>query len=51
MDVLCLVIWVLNLIFAIGDVVQNKPISSVSGICAMLICIIYYLAKIMGWSV
>lgn len=51
MNVLYLVIWVLNLAFAIADVVQKKPISSVAGICAMLICIIYYLAKIMGWSV
>lgn len=47
MDILCLVIWVLNLVFAVMDVVNKKPINSVSGICAMLICVIYYLAKIM----
>lgn len=46
MDILCLVIWILNLIFAIIDIIYKRPINPVASICAMLVCIIHYLIRI-----
>jgi hypothetical protein len=46
MDILCLVIWILGLIDAVVRSVKKEPISSVQGICAILIVIIHYLERI-----
>lgn len=48
MNIFCLVVWVLSLIVTVVQAVNKEPISPVSGICAMLVCIIYYLEKILG---
>lgn len=46
MDIFCLVIWILNLIIAVSEVVNNRPINPVVSICAMFVCIVLYLARV-----
>ena len=47
MDVLCLVIWILNLVFAVIQTINNEPVSRVASICAMLVCVLVYLERIL----
>ncbi len=47
MDIFCLVIWILNLIFAVAHTVNNEPVSPVVTICALVVCVVHYLEKIM----
>jgi hypothetical protein len=48
MNIFCLVVWTLSLIVAAVQAVNKEPISPIVSICAMLVCIIYYLEKILG---
>lgn len=48
MDILCLVIWVLSLIDAVAQTIKKEPVRPVSAICAIVVCIIYYLGNVLG---
>ena len=47
MDILCLVIWILNTVLAVNAMVNNEQISPVVTICALIVCVLHYLERIM----
>lgn len=46
MNVICLLIWIFNLVCGIANIVNNEPVSPTLYICAVVVCIIYYLGEV-----
>lgn len=48
MNLACLIIWSILGIIAIYDLIKNNPVSPISHFCAVLICILHYLEKVLN---
>jgi energy-converting hydrogenase Eha subunit C len=50
MNFLCLLIWIVVFVSTFGKILEEKPISAMWSISAMLICIIHFAEKCWGWG-
>ncbi len=46
LNIICLIIWMLNLIFGIHSMMIGEPVNEIVYICAVLICILYYIKEL-----
>ena len=46
MNFICLMIWILQLISETIKIVKGKPVSPVISICAILVCIMWYIDRL-----
>lgn len=46
LNILCLIIWIIWLIHGIYCCINKKEVSKIGFICAVIICILYYLEHI-----
>ena len=44
---LCLAIWVFQLVVAFWNIYNKQPVNSYAYICSLIICIMYYIERIM----
>lgn len=47
LNIICLIIWILNLIFGVRSMMIGEPVNEVIYICAVLICILYYIRELL----
>lgn len=47
MDLACFIIWLILGVFAIHHVIKNEPVHPLSYFCAVFVCIILYLEKLL----
>ena len=47
LNVVCLILWTTTLVLGVVSMVNGKPISEVSYVCALLGCILHHIEKIM----
>lgn len=48
MNIFCLIIWILNLIVTVNQTINKEPINPIIAICAIIVCILFYLERITG---
>lgn len=46
MNVLCLIIWIAQLIFGISNAITGTPVSTGAFICATIVCILFYISEL-----
>lgn len=46
MNVICLLIWCAQLVYGFAQIVNDKPVNSIVYLCAVSVCILYYIDRI-----
>lgn len=45
-NLVCLGIWIFHLVVAIGHAAKKEPVDPVIAICAIIVCVVYYLSEV-----